>query len=148
MVFLIAIFPLSQAIDPALRNNNTQELRPVVRRILENWQDGDKMYVYYAGKCSFSYYARQFQIPAGDYELGDEWTGRLAENRIGYLTGVFEPLRGRSRIWMVFTHVRFNDLEDGLAILDGMGRRLYEYSKPGSSVYLYDLSAPPADDGP
>jgi uncharacterized membrane protein len=143
VVFLIAAFPLSQAIDPALRNYNPQELRPVVRRILENWQDGDKMYVYYAGKCSFSYYARQFQIPAGDYELGDEWTGRLAENRIEYLTAAFDPLRGRSRIWMVFNHVRFNDLEDGLAILDGMGRRLYEYIKPGSSVYLYDLSAPP-----
>lgn len=147
-VFLIAVVPTAQAIDPSLRNENYQELRPVVRRVLDNWQEGDFMYVYYAGKCSFSYYARQFQIPASYYSMGDEWTGRKAENRVEYLTGVFEPLRGHDRVWIVFTHVRLNDLEDGLAILDRMGRRLYQYEKPGSSVYLYDLSAPPANSSP
>jgi hypothetical protein len=140
VVFLIAVFPTAQALDPSLRYTNYQELRPVVRRVLEKRQPGDLIYVYYAGKCSFGYYARQFKIPPSDYELGDEWTGRLAENREAYLTSVLEPLGGRGRVWVVFTHVRFNDLVNGLAILDRLGKRLDQYEKPGSSVYLYDFS--------
>jgi hypothetical protein len=147
-VLLTAAYPSAQALDSSLRNLNLQELRPVVRRILEQRQPGDSIYVYYAGKCSFSYYARQFQIRPSEYELADEWTGRLATDRIAYLTGTFQPLQGRQHVWIVFTHVRFNDLNDGLAILNHMGQQLYVYEKPGSSVYLYDFSDPPINTSP
>jgi hypothetical protein len=58
-----------------------------------------------------------------------------------------EELRGRRRVWFLFSHVvRSEGLDDEkllLYLLDRVGIRLEARRETGASLYLYDLSRTP-----
>lgn len=139
-LFFVSIYPLSQAVDPSLRVFKLEELSPIVNYVRAHWESNDTLYVYYGGTCSFRYYARQYQIPSAWYAIGDLNEARQAHDRKAYLASQYQAYAGRSRVWIVITHDRDNDVQDSLDILNGMGKMVFSYTKPGSVLYLYDFS--------
>ena len=53
-----------------------------------------------------------------------------------------DVLKGKRRVWLLFSHVLSGDEADFTAYLDTFGgRRLEAQGEPGAALYLYDLGA-------
>ena len=122
------------------------EVKPVLAYAAENRQPGDVLYVHYAGRAPFRYYADRY-----GWTPANSVVGRCArEDPRGYLPQL-QALDGR-RVWMLFIDDRATSTHDdrGLmtAFLDHLGRRVDDQVSVGAAVYLYDLRMPPAAAGP
>jgi hypothetical protein len=167
---LLLIQPVGGATSNMLRPRDN--VRPVMDYVRAHFQPGDVIYVYHHQRQSFQYYAKRYGFNEGDYVLGvdarDESKKRADWE--AYREDL-DQLRGRSRVWVVFSHVRAiqNVREDEfmLRYLSKMGTKLEEFVPAGAppsaeaeeadqadieertpasaSAYLYDLSkaAPP-----
>ena len=133
------IFALARALPPT----RVQDLRPVLERVGEAEQPGDRIYVYYGAALAFRHYAPREHL-ASDVRYGG---CHLADPR-GYLREL-DALRGAPRTWIVVTHAqRQGELQVILGYLDAIGRRVDTFSVPSTrrreiedaSAYLYDLS--------
>jgi hypothetical protein len=116
-----------------------EELRPVVQYLATHRRPDDPIYVYYGGLHAFRYYAERAGIPPAAYRViacrRGAWTR--------YLTAL-DSLRGSPRLWLVLSHA-FNKAgvrEDSLVLgyLARIGRRLDDFTAPGATVQLFDLS--------
>ena len=158
------------AIEDLVRPRHFQELRPALVRIREDWQPGDALYVHYAAQYAFAYYQQcgciDLSDPRGE---GPLWPASRVANpstdqfapalrsapptlHIGANTGNslegyirdIERLRGRDRVWFVFTHASTPaearvEYELLPAYLDEIGTRKASFEQNGARVYLYDL---------
>lgn len=109
----------------------------VVRYVARNHQAGDAIYLYYSAEPGYAYYARQlgFQVPTV--------TGvRSQADYRGYATDLAQ-LRGRERVWLVFSHTVPAEEEFIVTYLAGIGQRLDYYRRPRAAAYLFDLSGDP-----
>ena len=122
-----------------------QPLRPIVEEIRARRGPGDVIYVYHAAGQAFYYYADRYAL-----SLERVMMGQCPTHGPRDLLYELDQLRGRSRVWVIFTHTR-NDGADGvisLDYLDRIGRRLQILHRPGTSGHpleaayavLYDLS--------
>ncbi len=168
---LILLVPAAQsAVDGLVYPRHFQELRPALARIREEWQPGDALYVYYSGQYALAYYLScdcvDLSDPRGNGPLwpvlphpkpsNDQFapTLRSAPPRlyIGPFAGAdwerylrdVDRVRGRARVWFVFTHASTSEeerfqRERFLAHLDRIGIRKDSFSRNGARVYLYDL---------
>ena len=50
-----------------------------------------------------------------------------------------EPLRGKGRVWILFSHANQIEIELFLSALDKMGTKQGAWLQPGASLHLYDL---------
>ena len=147
-----------------------QELRPALARIRAEWQAGDALYVYYSAQYAFAFYQRceclDLSDPRGAGELwpvirnpdpsSDQFAPELFSAPPRLYIGPFadkswerylrdvDRVRGRSRVWFVFTHASSQkeaqlEYERFPAYLDRIGVRKASFSRNGARVYLYDL---------
>lgn len=116
-----------------------EHIRPAIAYLNANYQQGDRLYVYYWAIPAFRYYAG----PDMEYIAG----GLHADNPQALLTEL-DPLQGQRRVWILFSHVyergEYNERDWMLAYLDQIGERKRQFIEPGTSVYLYlyDLRQP------
>lgn len=114
-------------------------ITPLLKYYVAYRQPGDMLYLYYASAYAFSYYAPRFNIQPGEYTTGIERTRDLRE----YARDL-ERLRGKPRVWLLFSHVfDWEGVDEEayfLARLDEMGRRLDARQTDDASLYLYNLS--------
>ncbi len=114
------------------------EIRPAMSHIKASYRQGDTIYVYYGAAMAFRYYQSQFSFASGDYLIGIS-----SRNDWKWYEEDLQKLRGKSRVWVVFSHVwvanGVNEEKLFLLFLDAMGTRRDSFSAPGASVYLYDL---------
>jgi hypothetical protein len=126
----------------------TEELPDVLERVAENYREGDRIYLYYAARLGFEFYAPQYGLDDAPSILGKspraDWTPYLDD---------IAQIRCHRRVWIIFSHIRRspNDEEQLLTyFLDRAGRRL-EYFRAadesplflghtGASAYLYEFA--------
>ena len=103
--------------------------------------------MFYGAGQAFHYYADRYGLKLDTTVMGQCSVGAPRE----YLRQL-DQLRGRTRVWVVFTHDQSLGKESSIIIdyLDRIGERLDSVEVPGSSGraieaasgYLYDLSDP------
>jgi hypothetical protein len=122
-----------------VRPPGREEMRPVLRHVAKNWQQGDVMYLYYAGAKVFEYYAPRVGLEGVEPIVGTMSRGDWFE----YVRDL-EALRGKPRMWVVFMHPHKLDGVDEqklfLMTLERMGGQLQRFVETDASAYLYDLS--------
>src|SRR3954468_21744125 len=141
---ILAVFPL-RAVATNLPPDWQEHLRPILEYVARNRHPGDIVHVYYGAGQGFLYYAARQGFRPGEYEIG---RCAMDEPR-SYLEEV-DRLRGRSRVWMIFSHSLQGAREIRLivAYLNAVGRRLdavpaIRSNAPLSAsayAFLYDLS--------
>jgi len=139
LMMLFMLQPVSSAVRFIKSPRTVEEIRPVLLHIKDHWRSSDTLYVYHGSKRAFQYYRSRLGFKESDYRIGRSFrftTQRYAED--------LESLKGRSRVWVVFSHIlTWKGTDEGrllLETLDRMGRRLDVYIREGAVGYLYDLS--------
>ncbi len=117
-----------------------EEMRPVMEELARSRRDGDATYVYHDAQWPYLWYAREYGVEGAPVVIG-QWSENDWERDVADL----EQLRGRPRVWLVFSHVwdaRADKTEEDFFLfqLDRMGSRLASHRFEGSSLHLYDLS--------
>lgn len=146
-----------------------ENIKPVLTYVQANRQPEDSVYLYYAAQYAFKYYAdndpEQFNfndLMTGKVvwpEDSGAWfepalpsypptliVGRYSRDDWSVFAHEINTLRGRSRVWFVFAHVRDRrssiDEEDVYRhLLDRAGVQLDAIDDVEASAYLYDLAA-------
>jgi hypothetical protein len=124
------------------------EVKPLLDFVAEHRQPGDVMYVAYSGQAVFEYYAPRYGWSARNTAQGV--CSRFHPE--GYLADL-DRLRGRRRVWVLFTRGAAVPLRDRpgelfdeqklmTAYLDFIGHRLDDRVAIGASLYLYNLGDP------
>lgn len=154
---LLFIHPVLQAsyhlaIKPRIR----QELKPVLLAMKQELQEGDTIYVYHWSLPAFDYYvARRGLLQSSTIVRG---VGEGPQGDVQKYAEQIDRLRGRGRVWFVFSHSALTkDIDDEqffVSYLNRVGvkkqenRIMNEIVKPhqktgtGASTYLYELPAP------
>lgn len=135
LLCLMAYFPTYATINNLIQPPGREEVRPAMQYAREHWQSGDTFYVYFFSIYPFDYYSRSMQIPASEYVLG-------TQPNQGYeaIRQEITQLKGRKRVWFLFSHLRDNNLSIYLYFLHTMGKELQAYQAQDAAVYLFDLS--------
>ncbi len=110
-----------------------EEIKPVLSYIEEHFLQGDQVYVYWAAKPAFLFYAND----------------RFDSNYLFGLKSFRDPsayiedmrrVCGLSRVWVLFSSVYGQERMFFLGYLDKVGVKRDQIEEKGSSAYLYDLS--------
>lgn len=140
---LLFLFPVYKAISNLLnpgRIGQIEEARPVMTYLSQNYQKGDKLYLYHSSEGAFKYYAKRVGLEKVQYQRG-VGTKKNWDNYIHDLKG----LRGNNRVWILFSHVHKDSGIDEekffLFVLNSMGTQVESFKRTGASVYLYDLES-------
>jgi len=164
LVALVFLDPVRDASFLALRPQGREEIRPVLDYVRQHELRGDAVYLYYRTEPAFTYYSEQWKDgarlqtakivhthPGGDLHGQDELDALEVMNwndRSAAFLRALDELRGQTRAWVVFYHVRVrdgvNDERWLLDQLDRLGKQRDHVSFPGASAYLYDLQPNPA----
>ena len=122
------------------------EVKPLLEYAAQEREPGDVLYVHYAGRAPFLYYAPRYGFTPADAVVGGCWR----QDAAGYLREL-ERLRGR-RVWLLFVDDRALSTTDDRALmlewLEHAGARADDQVSVGAALYLYDLRVPPARPGP
>jgi uncharacterized membrane protein YuzA (DUF378 family) len=140
-----------------------QEQNEVVSYVAQHRRPGDAIYVYYAAQYAFAYYgprngiATPYRAPALTLPRDRYWfgvyppviadtpalvVGRFQDD-LGARIDDVDRLRGRGRVWLVFSHWRYTDeiTEPDLMVqrASGFGRVLDTVDATGARAVLMDL---------
>jgi hypothetical protein len=132
---LLLFHPLLIAARHLVHPRTKEEIKPVMNYIREHWQNGDELYVYYGAEFPFKYYSGRYGLDGEDYIIG-VGSRRTREN---YLRDL-DKLHGKTRVWVLFSHIYADEDQFFLQHLDNMGARLDSFRSVRASVYLYDLT--------
>lgn len=135
LIGLLLFHPLLIAARHLVHPRTKEEIKPVMSYIREHWQSGDGLYVYYGAEFPFRYYSSRYGLDGEDYIIGVS-SRRTHEN---YLRDL-DKLHGKTRVWVLFSHIYANEDQFFLQHLDNMGARLDSFRSVRTSVYLYDLT--------
>lgn len=140
LIGLLFVAPISQMPRRLLNNpHKREEIRPVLNFVKQHKQIDDTLYLYYDSIYAFKYYADKY----GFNEDSNIIVGVAARNKREEFIKDLDKLRGRGRVWFIFSHVynrEVNEKELFLCYLDQIGSKLIFFERPGAYVYLYDLS--------
>ena len=146
LVILLLWQPLAKAIDLIEEPLNESEIKPVLSYIKKHQQPGDVLYIYQRGIYQFQYYAEKYGYQEGDYIIGvddlDRYDGQeLSITEMTRYEQDLDKLRGNKRVWLLFSHNHIPAEKKFLNYyLNEIGLRIDSFEKPGSYVYLYDMS--------
>ncbi|OKH25095.1 hypothetical protein NIES1031_14745 [Chroogloeocystis siderophila 5.2 s.c.1] len=147
ILILLLVPPLGTATYLMIKPYEKQEIRPIIAYIKEHQQLNDIIYVYQRAEFQFKYYANKFGYQAEDYILGiddlDKQDGQgISDKEWQRYTSDLDKLRGKQRVWIVFSHVRSwaQEKERVTTYLDTFGRQIDAFETKGSYVYLYNLT--------
>ena len=164
----LLVTPAATAAENLLSPRGREEIEPTIEYVQAHWHTGDALYLYYAAQYAFRYYAECQSCDLVDrrgaarelWESVEAAPPRREEfapalrshpphlvvgSRMGdgVPVGDFQSLRGRDRVWVLFSHTSFEAGEKNkaklLAYLDSLGVRTAPFAASGAGVYLYDL---------
>jgi Dolichyl-phosphate-mannose-protein mannosyltransferase len=147
---LLLFRPAGGAASNMLHPYARQDIKPIMAYVRDHRRPGDVTYVYHHQRESFQYYAKRYGFNEGDYVLGidarDETKKRADWD--AYQKDL-DRLRGRSRVWLMFSHVRriqgVREDEFMTEYLSGVGTKLDEFipgETPSPSDEETDQSEP------
>jgi len=139
LVGFLFMHPLLSAARHLVEPQTKEEIKPMIEYVRNHRTSGDVLYVYYSSVQPFQYYSERNLIDLTEEVIGIE----SREHWKSYKQDL-ERLRGRKRVWILFSHVyRAAGVDEErllLNYLDEMGNKLDSSRSAGASVYLYDLS--------
>jgi hypothetical protein len=145
-VLVIAIFltfflyPFHDALKTIKEPIKHEEIKPSMKYLSENLKKDDTVYIYYGAVQAFKFYLKEFNIDkkkciSGSISARKDWEILLEE---------IEKLRGKKRVWFLFSHVYnkrgVNEKQFVLFHLNRTGKSIESQQYKGASVYLYDLN--------
>ena len=140
LLVLLFLNPIHKSMSILLNPSRLEreEVRPVLAYLSQNYQTGDKLYLYHSSEAAFLYYAKRFNLEKHPYLLGVA-SKKNWDNYINELRG----LRGNDRVWILFSHVHnsdgINEESFFIHVLDEIGKQIASFKQQGASVYLYNL---------
>jgi hypothetical protein len=142
LTVLLLAYPMVSAGHQLLHPREREEVRPLLEHIRQHHKQGDVLYLYHAAEFATRYYAGRGLGFPGEVLVSARGRG----NWYMYEQDL-ERLRGRARVWVLFSHVErrkgFDEEQLILQWLDRTGVRLDAERRTGASVYLYDLARRP-----
>lgn len=111
-----------------------EELKPVLNYVMTRRHGGDIEYVYFGAKPSFEYYKSRYHLTDGNIE-----GARARGNWNDYARDV-DKLKGKPRVWIIFSHFDAAEEEFFLYYLGTIGKKRDAFESQGAAAYLYDLS--------
>ena len=116
-----------------------EDIRPMIKHIVANKKDGDKIYVYFRTKFAFWYYAKRFDIPKEDYYIGINYT--ISDDT--YMTDV-KNLKGTDAVWVLMSHYKnkpayLRPLFDTLEKYGERQNQHYHESRD-AKLYMYEIN--------
>ena len=135
VLMLLFIAPLGECYWNIEQPPHREDVREAVEYLHQQWQPGDRLYVFYHAAPTFAYYAERYPFPKERILIGQE-------NSNGPTTTFLDELRrleGESRVWVLVAHSKTNEETAIHAYLDVLGNGKAEFQ--GSDVVLlrYDL---------
>lgn len=135
--------PMVDAFSYYLDPKYYEHIRPTMKMLSDNWQEGDDLFISYGAMPAFRFYAERYGLGEVSYQ---------ASYRTEYLEPTqmlthLDPLDGEPRVWILISHVYerddFNEKDYLLSYLDTIGNKKREFRSPSTSVYLflYDLGS-------
>ena len=123
-------------------------MRPGLEYVSQQWQPGDKLYVFPGARMQFAYYQSRFDFPPADTQVSDLWevgikgldSDDLEEYRQELTQLKQGPLFNQSRVWVVIARKRTNAEDTMVQLLGQLGKPLERKQYPGAMVGLYDFS--------
>ena len=116
-----------------------EDIKTVMCYLKEHKKEEDIVYLYYASKNAFNYYAKRYGFNEDECIIGI----RAIEDWKGYILDL-DKLSGKKRVWVLFSHIwTLNGVDEEKLFahhLDSIGTRLDCFKAHGASIYLYDLS--------
>jgi hypothetical protein len=134
--------PLGSAVLGVFRQQEIENIRPVLNHISEHRQPGDTLYVYHGAKHSFRYYAGKYGLYSN---MNIQQGSGYSENWSKY-TEDLERLRDRGRVWVLLSHVKKSEEVDEETLfrymLSSIGGEISSFSTQGAVAYLYETGKP------
>ena len=115
-----------------------EEIKPVLKYIEENKEEGDTIYCYYGAASQLKYYAERYNLDCNDVIIGV----KSREKPEKYLDDI-NNLPNYKRVWLLFSHVHSKSINEKyyfLKHLNQMGELVDSYESLEASAYLYDFS--------
>ena len=113
----------------------SEQVQPVLAQVRQQWQPGDRVYVYYGTLPAFEYYTRETPFPAECVVKGTEARSNANEYR-----QQLAALQGQPRVWIVFSH-RHGDEEPIIRTqAEGLGRCEATIRGNGAAAYLFNFA--------
>jgi len=135
LVVLLFALPVASAFEAVAVPRTKEEIRPALAYYQANRQAGDLLYVYYGAETSFKYYQGEMNLGQDCCVQGifsrEDWEGYARD---------LDKLKGKTRVWVVLSHLINNEETFFKYYLDTNGKRLDSVETPGAILYLYDLS--------
>jgi uncharacterized membrane protein len=142
LVVLMFFNPIKDAVKSLYKPHFVEEIRPVLEYVQSHRVQGDILYCYDDAEPALNYYTFEGKIGAMPRIVAvvsrEDWTKYWAD---------LDQLRGKPRIWILFSHVYSGGGADEERLfvdyLDRMGTKLDSVQATGAAAYLYDLSKEP-----
>ena len=141
IVLLILWMPITNAFHNALTPPMGEDIKPVLAYIQAHIQENDIIYVHKGSVAPFIYYASSYGLNTDNIILEDV-SGKGIK---GFIIDV-ENLKGRNRIWFIFSHViscngcKGDRVQYHTQILDQYGVQQDRFEALKAAVYLYNLN--------
>lgn len=131
--------PVAFGANKFLHPENKNDIKSVMAFLRDNRRSRDTVYVHYASKRPFLFYADTYGL------VGKKvWLGTRAKESPAPLFKNIDRLAGRPRVWFIFANRylsdRYNHEKTMLKYLDRRGVQRKKFRATGASLYLYDLS--------
>jgi hypothetical protein len=130
---LLLVAPAVETYQTLRRPPRNEQIVPVLNDVRQQWQPGDKVYIYYGAVPAFTFYTRENPFPPGVI-LG----GQHRSTRVGYRDEL-RKLAGEPRVWIVFSHLHLSEESLIRAYAEGLGRCAAEIRHSGACAFLFDF---------
>ena len=136
LIIITLLYPIAMGSKNLTQPILKEEIKPVINYYMSNSTEKDNLYLYYGAIRAFRFYTHDKNIP---YIKSSDMKDRgNRKNPVLYLEEL-DKLKGKGKVWFVFSHVYKNEKELFLIYLDKIGDKLDSFQTHGASIYLYDL---------
>lgn len=161
---LVLVPALATTADHLVHPPDAEPAKPLIAYVAGHWRPGDTLYLYQMSQYAFRYYLSCRDCNAAGRHERSLWpfrpslgiaqtapalvseTPRLVvgsaagHDLLAAYTHDLSRLRGRGRVWLLFTHYWPYTEQELRAPLDRAGRRLAAVRAGAALLYLYDFS--------
>ncbi|WP_448334916.1 hypothetical protein [Bellilinea sp.] len=141
-LLLISAIPMIWLVLPQERIVKREELSQVMKFVLREMKEDDYFYAYYGGRCNFLYYSLRFNLPEERYQIGSPEVQNInkTESWKDYFLQDVQKMSKKGRVWFIFSHYTYLDLESAVDILEKNGTLVSEINfQRGASAYLMEF---------
>lgn len=136
LIIITLLYPIAMGGNKLAQPILKEEIKPVINYYLSNSTGKDNLYIYYGAIRAFRFYTYDKNIT---YIIGADMNDLGNRKNPGLYLEELDKLKGRDKMWFIFSHVYQNEKDLFLIYLDKIGDELDSFKTHGASIYLYDL---------